>query len=217
MPEWMRQSVLSFSGPEGFSGAGGERACPVHGLPLPTSKPTYDGLPMGVARVRGMNASTFYWKYARPGVPVILAGALDEPGAAARADSIRKCCADEYEHKAAIHNGVVPEGGCDLYDGRSWCKEGVQICGLHRKYDCRLAASLNAQLLPPGMSAALSLPQPLPSLDDLTERFDTPYVCWSSPEDTWHALLTHISWCHVAGTSSGAALGTPLAGPTTLT
>ena len=190
MPTWMRKAVGAFSGDQGFEGAsqGAERACPTTGPSLEPRPPSYDGPARPIPRARGLNASTLYWRYVRPGLPVILEGVLGRfPEAEARASAIRQCCEAEYRHKAEAHGRIAPDR-CDIYDPDTWCETGVQLCGRHPKFDCPGVAGLDElSRMPAGLRQALEVPPPLPSLEYLTQRWGHAYVFWSRPGDEFGA------------------------------
>lgn len=195
MPQWMRQAILAFSGDASRVSGGGadgsaERDCPSRGPPLQEGPPSFEGQVRLVRRARGLNASEFYARHARPGVPVILEGALEAPDASARTEAIRSCCLREYDHKARAHRTAAAAGAatkpCDLYDPDTWCEKGVQLCGRHPEHDCAAEAALDdLARLPAGLRGALEMPPPLPPLHEITARFGEPYIFWSQPSHTF--------------------------------
>ena len=195
MPQWMRQAILAFSGDASRVSGGGadgsaERDCPSRGPPLQEGPPSFEGQVRLVRRARRLNASEFYARHARPGVPVVLEGALEAPDASARTEAIRSCCLREYEHKARAHRTAAAAGAatkpCDLYDPDTWCEKGVQLCGRHPEHDCAAEAALDdLARLPAGLRGALEMPPPLPPLHEITARFGEPYIFWSQPSHTF--------------------------------
>jgi hypothetical protein len=208
MPQWMRRAITTFSGDgvevrgSGSSADGAAplplRACPLNGPPLPEQPPANAGPAAArpVASERGLTAADFYRRYARPGVPVLLRGALLDPDAAGRAKALRECCAREYAHKAGVARAKVAAAGtaaaaskCDIYDPHTWCarNESVQLCGRHPEFACAVEAGAlyDARRLPAPLRRLLELPAPLPSLERITERFRDAYIFWSRPADTF--------------------------------
>lgn len=164
-------------------------------LPLEPRPPSFKSRAKPLRRVARLNASAFYAQFARPGLPVILEGALsrDEP-LEERAAPLEACCAAEYARKAARY-GNVSRPGCDIYN--DWCKNGPQLCGREAPHECqRIAArdfggSSGAEL-PPALLAVFDTPPPLPSLRDITSqlamqdgRYSSTYIFWSRPGDTF--------------------------------
>ena len=209
MPQWMRHAITSFSGDgvevRGSADGAVRRACPRNGPPLPEQPPANDtgeaaaaaaAAARPVASERDLGAADFYRRYARPGVPVLLRGALLDPAEAApgRAEAIRECCAREYAHKAGVARAEVAKAGaaaskkCDIYDPHTWCERSVQLCGRHPEFACATEAGAlhDARRLPAPLRRLFEgLPAPLPSLERITKRFHEAYIFWSRPADTF--------------------------------
>lgn len=185
MPDWMRDSVRGSIEPaeqEKYS-RNPDQPCRAT-VDMPAEPPTFEVEAKPIPRARGLNASAFYWNFARPGVPVILEGALEsDVPLATRAQALIHCCKEDYERGKANFEGQKRDR-CDMYT--DWCESGPQLCGQHPPHKCKFAAGEElTAALPPALEALFSFPSPLPSAQQITARFSSPYVFWSKPGDTF--------------------------------
>ena len=140
--------------------------------------PNYDGEAEHVQRVRGLNASEFYRRFPRRGLPVVLEGAI-APAVRTSALALTECLADEYARKAAAH-GFRADDACDRYGG--WCRDGVQISS---DPICIALAGFTVATVPPELAAVIELPRPLPDVSGVAMRMAEPFVLWTPPGGTF--------------------------------
>ena len=188
MPQWMRDSVehsaKAFDPHNDMEGTSFDECPPqredsVGGL-LTLHSPHYRDAALPIERVTApLTAREFYRRFARPGLPFILAGVLGQDVTAAKAAAVGDCCRDDYERKRDAHRNVS-DAGCDRYNG--WCREGVQICAA----TCMaLAGFARAADVPTALRTLLDFPPPLPGFRDVASRFSAPFTLWTAPADTF--------------------------------
>lgn len=141
--------------------------------------PSYTGAAMTVARVSNISASDFYRRFARRGLPAVLDGGVASAVTPEHVAALAECLANEYASKAAAH-GYTSRADCDRYNG--WCRDGVQISSDPR---CKRLAGFSAEDLPPRLSALVSVPRPLPSVVEATDRMAEPFLLWTPPGGTF--------------------------------
>ena len=180
MPKWMREAVrgniAEYDPHNGAPDSSRVSQADCSDASMMKTEPSYDGAALSVPRVRGLNASEFYRRFAWRGIPAVLEGALWHDGFPDQVTSIAECLADEYATKANAH-GFASGDTCDRYN--AWCRNGVQISSDSR---CRqLAGFEGIEEAPPAIAALLQLPRPLPHAHELAERMSSPFLLWTPP------------------------------------